>query len=161
MRGRGGGNFFWNNPFYTGCMRSSNTRIPIVYIDYQFSFHTSNYMQSSTAYFTSSFRNGIFYAAYKLPLLTVYKPPLPFRPWNSASLSPPPPPPPPRTALWQSKSVKERYEIKSHSLYHLLVKRSRFVFFFSRKRKGGQKTYFINVEAFFIKRNFSKERQTY
>ena len=49
----GKGDFFWNNLFYTGCMRSSNTGIPILYIDYQFSFYSSNHIQSSTAYFFS------------------------------------------------------------------------------------------------------------
>ena len=33
-----GGFFFWNSPFYTDCMRSSNKGIPILCIDYQFSF---------------------------------------------------------------------------------------------------------------------------
>ena len=41
----------WNNPFYTGCMGSCNTGIPIIYIDFHFSFYLSSHMQSSTAFF--------------------------------------------------------------------------------------------------------------
>ena len=52
----------------TGCMKSSNTGIPIIYIDFQFSFHSRSRIQSLTTFFF--FCLLLFYVSVQSPVVS-------------------------------------------------------------------------------------------